>query len=226
VRPDALSGLFGAIGKLDDAGVGTFVGGLIAAGLVWWRFRLPFSLFLMAMSAAGMIYSLIGFHGDANLIIGGMLSLLIGTLTLAAAVWFDSKDPDRITRKADYGFWLHVAAAPQIVLGVRGLITGNPFGTPAGVEAFFMLAALTGLAILSLALNRRALILSGLFAFWLALNNIVGETGTSNSFIVSAFLLGTGIVLLGGGWHSARKLALKFLPRGGALDRIFPPERT
>jgi hypothetical protein len=37
-------------------------------------------------------------------------------------------------------------------------------------------------------------------------------------------LLGTGIILLGGGWHTARRRVLGFVPKTGIASRIFPPE--
>ncbi len=220
--------LFGAVGKIEDAGIGTFAGFFAAAGLAWWRFRLPFALFLMAISAAGGVYAATGFKGDASLVFSGLVSMIIGLVTLATAIWFDARDPQRITRNTDYAFWLHMAAAPQIILGMRGLITGNALGSPTGVEAFILLGCLIALATLSLSLNRRALILSGLFAFWLSLGNIVDGLGMggSQTFIASALILGTGIVLLGGGWHTARRLVLKLFPRTGFFARIFPPERA
>jgi hypothetical protein len=222
------STLFGAAANLDDASVGTFIGGAAAAALAWWRFRLPFALFLVALSIAGAVYTATGLNGDVSLLVGGLLSLVIGLATLAVAIWFDSQDTGRITRKADYAFWLHMAAAPQIILGVRGLVTGNPFGTPAGIEAVILLVCLMLLGVLSIGLNRRALIISGLVAVWLSLDSIVSSAGGSGSttFIATALILGTSIVLLGGGWHTARRFVLRLLPRGGFFARIFPPERT
>ncbi len=218
--------LFGAMKTAGNMGVTGFGGCLIAAGLSWWRFRLPFTLFLIAGSAAGAAYTFFGFFGNMGYVLGGLASLLIGGLTLLAAIWFDAKDPGRITRNADAAFWLNVAAAPQIIFGLRGMITGSGIGIPEGVEAILMVACLSALAILAIALNRRALIVSSLLAFWLSLGSIVESLGGRGSmtFVITALLLGSGIVLLGGGWHTARKAVLAFLPKTGLFARIFPPE--
>jgi hypothetical protein len=213
---------------LGNTGMGTFLGIAGAAALAWWRFRLPFTMLLMAGALAAAAYTFAGFFGDAGLVVGGLLSLLLGAATIMLAMWFDQKDPGRITRLSDYAFWLHVAAAPQIILGLRGLIMGSPMANPDTFQAMLMLLALILLALLSLALNRRALVVSGLFSFWLALGSIVSALGGRGTmtFIFTALLLGTAIIALGGGWHTARRMLLKRMPNSGLAARLFPPERT
>jgi hypothetical protein len=211
---------------LGNTGMGTFIGCGAAAAIAWLRFRLPFCMFLIAVSAAAAAYTFAGFFGDAGIIFGGLLSIIIGLATLAAAIWFDQKDPGRITRLSDNAFWLHVAAAPQIILGLRGMIMGAPNATPSTPEAMLLLASLIGLGLLSLGLNRRALVVSSLLSFWLALGQVVDAVGGggSTSFIATTLLLGTGIILLGGGWHTARRWMLGWVPKTGIAARIFPPE--
>ena len=211
---------------LGNAGMGTFIGCCGAGAIAWLRFRLPFCMFLMAVAAAAAAYTFAGFFGDAGLIFGGLLSIVIGLATLGAAIWFDQKDPGRITRLSDNAFWLHVAAAPQIILGLRGMIMGSPDAAPSTPEAALLLACLIGLGLLSLALNRRALVVSSLLSFWLALGQVVDAVGGDafTGFIASAILLGTGIILLGGGWHTARRWVLGWAPKTGLAARIFPPE--
>lgn len=211
---------------LGNTGMSTFIGAGLAAGLAWLRFRLPFCMFLIAVSAAAAAYTFAGFFGHAGLILGGVLSVMIGLATLTAAIWFDQKDPGRITRLSDNAFWLHVAAAPQIILGLRGVIMGTPNDTPSTPEALLLLACLAALGILSLALNRRALVVSSLLSFWLALGQVVEAVGGggSTTFILTTLLIGTGVIALGGGWHTARRWVLGWLPKSGLAGRIFPPE--
>ncbi len=223
---ETVSSLTQAWDTLGQTGMGTFIGCGIAAFIAWLRFRLPFCMFLIAVSAAAAAYTFAGFFGDAGLVFGGFLSIVIGLATLAAAIYFDQKDPGRITRLSDNAFWLHVAAAPQIILGLRGMIMGSPAATPSTLEAMILLACLAGLGLLSLALNRRALVVSSLLSFWLALGQVVDAVGGggSTTFIATTLLLGTGIIVLGGGWHSARRWVLGRLPKTGLAGRIFPPE--
>jgi hypothetical protein len=211
-----------------NMGVAGFLGTAAAAAAFYTRFRLPFSLMIIALALAGAAYTFASFFGDIGLVIGGMASLAIGAVTFLIAMAFDARDPQRITRHADAAFWLHVAAAPQIILGIRGLATGSALGIPSGVSAVLVLALLLGLAVLSLAINRRALIVSGLFAFWLSLGAIVTALGGSGStnFMITMLLLGTAIILLGGGWKTARRFVLSLVPKTPLTQRIFPPETS
>ena len=106
------------------------------------------------------------------------------------------------------------------------MIMGAPNATPSTPEAMLLLASLIGLGLLSLGLNRRALVVSSLLSFWLALGQVVDAVGGggSTSFIATTLLLGTGIILLGGGWHTARRWMLGWVPKTGIAARIFPPE--
>jgi hypothetical protein len=197
------------------------------AGLaIFFRFRLPFSLFLVAMSVAGVFYTAVARVGDVQTLLGGVATLTAGLITLAAAIVMDMRDPHRASLTSDNAFWLHFAAAPQIMLGVRGLILGSGF-TPAGAaDATLMLAVLVAFGLLSLAINRRALIVSGLLTFILSLGVLVRQLGLDgvNGLIITALLVGGMIVLLGGGWRTARRTLLKLVPHQGLAGRIFPPE--
>ena len=119
-----------------------------------------------------------------------------------------------------------MAAAPQIILGVRGLLLGSGFAPAGTADASVMLVVLIAFALLSLALNRRALIVSGLVTFATALGVLVNELGGGgvNALMLTALLVGGAIVLLGGGWRTARRAILKLAPQGGTFGRIFPPE--
>ena len=226
VRETRIDSLFDAWGTLGEAGIATFLAGAAAAGAVYGRFRLPFSLFLVAGALALAAYTFAGFFGDIGLVLGGLGAFVIGLATLAAAIVFDMTDPKRATRRSDNAFWLHLAAAPQIILGLRGMIAGSALADPGPAEAVLILIVLVAFGALSLALNRRALIVSGLLTFALALTTIVSSLGggVTTTLIVTTLLLGVGILLLGGGWKTARRALLSVLPKGGLAGRLFPPE--
>jgi len=197
-----------------------------AALAVFFRFRLPFSLFLLALSVAGLFYTAIARFADGDLIFGGVATLTVGLATLAAAIIFDMRDPLRASRNSDNAFWLHMAAAPQIMFGLRGLILGSGFAPAGMADAAIMLSVLIAFGLLSLALNRRALIVSGLLSFaaslWVLVDKVGG--GGLNTVMLTALIVGASIVLLGGGWKTARRGILKLIPSGGVSGRIFPPE--
>ncbi len=203
-----------------------FAAAAIAAGAIFWRFRLPFSLFLLAGAVAGLFYTAVAQIAGIGQIGSGAAMLTIGIGTLATAIAFDMKDPTRSTRSSDHAFWLHMAAAPQIILGMRGLLLGSGFAPASMTDATVMLFVLVALGLLSLALNRRALIVSGLVTFATSLWFLVNELGGGgvNTLMLTALIIGGAIVLLGGGWRTARRGILKVFPQEGTLGRIFPPE--
>ncbi|MEQ1783314.1 MAG: hypothetical protein ABMA14_18315 [Hyphomonadaceae bacterium] len=203
-----------------------FAAAVAAAGLFFWRFRLPFSLFLLAGAIAGLFYTAVAQFAGIGQVGSGAAMLVVGLATLGTAIAFDMRDPTRSTRSSDHAFWLHMAAAPQIILGVRGLLLGSGFAPASTAEATMMLVVLIAFAVLSLALNRRALIVSGLVTFattlWVLVNEFGG--GGVNTLMLTALIIGGAIVLLGGGWRTARRGLLKVFPQEGTLGRIFPPE--
>lgn len=200
-------------------------GAVLGAGIIYARFRLPFSLFLIAVAIAGGLYAEAFTNGNVGSIYSGGASFLIGLITLAIAIFFDARDPARKTLSADNAFWLHLAAAPQIMLGLRAIFSGGTFDTLSVGEAAPLLIALAGFSVLSLALNRRALVAAGLLSFWIAINAITDQA-TSGIWQIALplLLLGGGIVFLGAGWKTARRIVLAFMPKSGIFTRIFPPE--
>lgn len=188
----------------------------IAALLFYIRFRLPFTQFLMAGCVALGVMTVVPAYSTL---------LFTGVTTLCAAIYFDSRDPERASRLSDNGFWLHVSAAPQIVYGLRGVLEGN-LGSGAMGTNFALIGLLAALALLSLAVNRRALIISGLLTFGWAIWSLFQVFGDSILMRIAGplLLIGGLIVLLGGGWRTARRTLLVFLPDKGVFARIFPPE--
>lgn len=221
--------IFGTTGRL---GVTAFLAAAAAAGAIYLRFKLPFSLAVIALATAGAIYVFLGFFGNAAWLIGGAGFFLMGLCTLAVAVWYDMKDPERIRKASDNAFWLHLAAAPQVIVGVSTMVTGSNIfagstsGTDNSTQGLTLLALLLTIGIVSLALNRRALIAASLVTFIVTLSFVLSRAGldASNIFIMVTILIGTGVVLLGAGWKTARRAALVIFPKGGTWSRVFPPE--
>ncbi|MAK59710.1 MAG: hypothetical protein CMK09_01905 [Ponticaulis sp.] len=193
-----------------------FLGAALGTLGFYLRFRLPFSLFLTAACLVAV----------ALILSAGFVTLLVcGLISLGLAIWFDSMDPERATRLSDNGFWLHVAAAPLLVYGIRGLIEIN-FGSGSAMVHIGLVSVLAVLAVLSLALNRRALIISGLVTFGWAIWNLFQTFGDGILIKVAGPLLVVGalIVLLGSGWKTVRRALLTGFPKQGAMARVFPPE--
>ncbi|MFT3727775.1 MAG: hypothetical protein QM759_08125 [Terricaulis sp.] len=230
-----------------EARIGMILGAsvvLLAPLAFYARFRLPFSLglaggglALLAIAACGVV--------DWRMTLKYLpaIYLTLGCVLFAAALAFDMRDPNRQTRLSDNGFWLHFAAAPLILNGVFGLIgmgltkdgavsSGAPYasmmvgGATANLQAAASLLAIVVLGLISLLINRRALIVSALLTAGIAIGVLLNAMGLGASALAAATLttLGAFVLILGAGWHSVRRALLGWVKPEGAWARVFPPE--
>jgi len=225
----ALFGLLGGAGSgflalfdLDTPGavIAATTGTAALAALHYWRFRVP-----IAVGAAAA--ALVGLALSASYLAAPLwtlqnirwLALGAGLLVFLAAMRFDLSDPARVTRRTDIAFWLHLVAAPLIVrasLPVSGGGAAGLFLPGAGVErgdALPVLGLFLLLALVSLVIDRRALLVSGLsfagYAFWQVLSGL----GVADQAVpVTLLALGGFILLLSAGWQPLRRLLLRLLP--------------
>ena len=221
----------------------TAVAGAGSAALFYLRFRLPFSLGLAGTGAAFCVIMLaLSINLETTLRYLPILQFVLGLLLFLAGVAFDARDPARDTRFSDNGFWLHFAAAPLILNGVFGLIrmalpsvsdpspasaAGILFnGASSGVQAIAILIAVFVLGLLSLLINRRALIVSALLTTGIAIGVLLNAAGLGAGGLAAATLLTLGafVLILGAGWHVARRAIVSRLNLDGVLGRIIPPE--
>ncbi|MBL4871516.1 MAG: hypothetical protein JKX72_11245, partial [Robiginitomaculum sp.] len=198
--------------------------------LFYARFKLPFSIALIAISLVILLYSFV--HEFVPV---GAFMIVSGLALFAAALVYDARDTDRQTRFADNAFWLHFTAAPLIlhgialqILALRTTKLANiiPVPTLDKGDAIIMLIIIGVLALVGLAINRRALLVSSFGYAGFSLIMLVKGTGLDFGAVFATvfLLLGGGIVFLGAGWYSARRALLKVLPTGGIFAKIFPPE--
>ncbi len=201
------------------------------------RMKLPFAMGFGAASlaGAGIAYMLTvaanpleadpaQFYRRAQ-----FMQLFGGVFLFFLGVAFDARDPDRRTRFSDNAFWLHFFAAPMIFGATLSLVQDDPFdpGARFGVMAAVVtLLVVSAFALVSLLINRRALLVSGLVSAALAIGVLVNEVGLSGAWTaaLTLLLLGGAMVLLGGGWHTVRRALVKPFPKSGPIARIVPPE--
>lgn len=211
----------------------------------YFRFRLPFSLGLAGGGVAFFIViAALVANFDLTMKFIAPLYLLLGVLLFVAGVAFDARDPARVTRYSDNGFWLHFAAAPLILNGAFGLI-GQLFGVPEGLpstgaliasaseggasataHASLTLAVVVLLGVISLLINRRVLIVSTLITTGVAIGILMNAVGLGAGALAASTLivLGAFVLILGASWHSARRVLLGWVKPDGPWARIFPPE--
>src|SRR6476469_7024280 len=196
------------------------VGGIsaaIAAGAAWvhWRrFHVPITIAAGAAAVAGLFLAIVvGVvqPGDSesakNLILGFVLLLGVGMFLFA--MWWDSSDRARITRRSDVAFWLHLLAAPMIahpIFALLGLTNGSvSTGEGLLVVGLYVLFGLTALAV-----DRRALLVSALAYVLYALTELFKKFGAVElNIALTALVIGSALLLLSAYWHQARRLVVR-----------------
>ncbi len=204
-----LSGIIAAASGSTAAG---------AAWLHWRRFHVPITVATgaaaVAAIAVGLFVAALGQNIDAakNAILGLVLLLGIGVFLLA--MWWDSSDRARLTRRSDVAFWLHLLAAPMIVhpiFTLLGLNAGN-VSLGGGLAAILLYIAL---GVTALAIDRRALLVSALaYVLW-ALAELFKRFGAVElNVALTALIIGSALLLLSAFWHQARASIVRPLPEG------------
>jgi len=226
----ATTGLVGAIlfdtNRLDGR-AGTIIGGTLvmaaaAAGAAgayahWRQFKVPITIAAGAASAAGLVAGLVlmiigdgPFTGTIML----ALTLLMGVGVFLFAMRWDSSDPQRLTRRSDVAFWLHLLAAPMIVHPVFALLGLNN-GTSGPLGGVIVIALYLALAVTALAIDRRALLVSALAYVLFALNRLFETAGAVKlNVALTALVIGSALLLLSAFWHQARAAIVRRLPGG------------
>ncbi|MEO1038000.1 MAG: hypothetical protein AAFX09_00515 [Pseudomonadota bacterium] len=227
------------------------IAGLIVSAVIafyYSRFRLPFSAGLLGVALATTAAALLAIIDPYSFVIWNpTVSLSLGLALFAAGIVFDARDPERTTRLSGAGFWFHFFAAPTL-LGAAVTIANLGWtyseadfeaGQAAGLmgawiigdEAAAMRSAVATLivigafALVSLLINRRALIVAGLITAGIATAALVSQLGLGVGTVIAVtlLLLGGVVVLLGAAWNPVRSILVAPFPRSGPLARIIPP---
>lgn len=214
-------GLFERFGDVAGAPGGSLQlaagGALAAAGTYahWLRFKVPITVAAGVAGGLGAIGLLVMTFVPALRDQWAPLLFLGGLAVFSLAMWWDAKDRTRTTRRSDVAFWLHLSAAPMIVhptfkmLGLLG--AGDSDLTRAGAAVAIYLA----LALVALAVDRRALLVSALVYVVYAMAALFRAAGTlSASFALTALVIGAALLLLSAFWHKARTLVVALFPAG------------
>lgn len=190
----------------------------VAAGATWlhWRrFRVPITVAVAALTVVGVAMALIASAvGDDPALEKTMLvsALILGLGVFVFAMWWDSSDRARETRRSDVAFWLHLLSAPLIVHPIFSLL-GLTDGDATVGEALVVLAVYVLLGITALAIDRRALLVSALAYVLFALISLFREFGAVElNIALAAFVIGSGLLLLSAFWHGVRRSVVRPLP--------------
>jgi len=201
-----------------------FALGSLAALLHWRRFQVPITVALGTATVFAAI--LITQHAllpqfMANRHGVALEFFVLGLIAFALAMGWDSADRMRLTRKSDTAFWLHMLAAPLLVHPVFAEM--QVFSTQlSAAHALACIAIYILIAFISLAIDRRALMLSALAYVLYTFSLILREYGVvSLGFAIAALVISAALLLLSALWHRSRAFVVNYLP--AALRRYLPP---
>ena len=194
------------------------------AAMHYIRFRVPITI---AAGAAALCLLALGLAAiampdlDATTI--DVVLLVCGLAVFALAMRFDMSDPERLTRRTDIAFWLHLLAAPLIVHPlIKGFLHGLDgrltLGAALGILWVFLILGLVAVVV-----DRRAILVSGLIYAGIAFGTLIQTLGFSSArLLLPTVLLALGafILLVSAGWQPLRRALLRRLPR--ALARRLP----
>lgn len=184
----------------------------MAAWAHWQRFRVPITL------AAGVVALFAGIFGvlfiqypEIRFFYQPYLAVA-GLVTFAFAMYWDATDPKRETRNSDIAFWLHLISAPLIVHPIF-----SSLGIFSGVSGFSTAALVLGLylvlALISIIVDRRAIMVSALVYVLYALSGLLETYGfVSYNMAITGVLIGGSLLVLSAYWHQSRQFVVGLLP--------------
>lgn len=210
------SALFGAI-MAPEPEWRAIAGGLFGAAAAcghWLRFKVPITVAAGVGAAAASVVAYLLISFPKALEWTSFIFLVSGLAVFALAMYWDIGDRQRSTYRSDVAFWLHLLASPLIVhstFSFLGVVTEGDVATSDALVVFVLYLLL---ALVSLAIDRRALMVSAL-AYVLytfsAMFEMYGAVG--KGFAITALIVGSVLLLLSAFWQGTRALLIKRLPQ-------------
>jgi hypothetical protein len=185
----------------------------LGAWIHWSRFKVPITVAAGVAASVALINTLlIKLAPDSFRYYLTFILLISGLVVFFIAMRWDSADINRQTRKSDVAFWLHLLAAPLIVHPVFSIL-GILDGHSSWYQALIVMALYIIIAVVSLAIDRRALMVSALAYVLFTFSSLLKDFGVvSLGFAMTALVVGAALLLLSAFWHPSRKFVLKKLP--------------
>ena len=214
--------LRGGMGPWMHTGLGGALSLMVFVAVFYWRFRLPFTLGTLGGLGYASVFLIVAqFAGiEAVAAWGQVITLCCGLVLFGIAVAYDFSDANRLTRRSDCAFWLHMVSAPMIVHGLL-----EPFAMRTDMVAVVaILAGFVVFAAASLALDRRVPLVSILLYLGIAIGYLFTAVAMKSALTIGATLLVLGIIVvtMGLAWRPLRRMLLSPFARF-AVVRKLPP---
>lgn len=217
---------YGTANALKDIAMQHVIAGSFAAAAAWmhWRrFRVPITIAAGAAAIAGSLIAFIISIAPESLAWMRIICFATGVAVFIFAMRWDTADTLRQTRKSDVAFWLHLLAAPLLVHPVftaLGIFSGKNAILPITIVIVLYLF----IALVSLLIDRRALMVSSLIYVLYAFSTLLEKFGVINlGFAITALFIGSALLMLSAFWHLTRTQVLRFFP--ATVTSKLPPLR-
>ncbi len=187
-------------------------GAAVAAWCHWLRFRVPVTVAAGTAAVVGTMISLsiVAWPQMKDYLLPFVF--VAGIAVFAWAMWWDTGDKLRLTRRSDVAFWLHLLAAPLLVHPIFSVVAFSD-AQPSVMQGGVVLALYVAIALVSVAIDRRALMVSALAYVLYAFSTLLKIYGVvSLGFALTALCVGSALLLLSAFWHPCRGLVLGLLP--------------
>lgn len=193
----------------------------IAAWLHWLRFQVPITVAAGVAAVITAAIAIASYHFPQARAWTYALFLIGGMTTFMLAMYWDAQDKKRQTRKTDVAFWLHLVAAPLIVHPIFSML-GVLSNQGNAMVGLIVMVLYTSLAAVSIAIDRRALMVSALVYVLFSFTSLFNTYGVMQSgFAVTGVMIGSMLLLLSAFWHGCRARLLALLPT--KLQMYLPP---
>jgi hypothetical protein len=181
--------------------------------LHYWRFRVPITIAAataaLALAALSALVFLVPNIPEWTV---ELTVFAIGCATFSLAMRYDLSDPERVTRRNDIAFWLHLLAAPFVVHPLISWVMDSEF-LPQAMIPLAVLIVFALLGAIAVAIDRRAMLVSGLTSAGFAFSSLISQMGLADrTWPITLLVLGAFVLLLSAGWRPIRTALLRLLP--------------
>ena len=188
--------------------------------LFYFRYKMPFSHLPLAASLVAMFIIMI----DVNAFKNPIVFAVSGIIVFAVAMWFDSRDTERVSHLSDSAFWLHLLASPLLVHGLMlSMLTSEQawisiLNKEMIILCFFAIFFLTALFV-----DRRAMLIATQLYMIYAVTQILRSSSANPEDIVIFVLIALGmfVIYFGAYWYKSRRFIFGFL-EGKMITRYVP----
>lgn len=178
----------------------------------WLRFNVPITIAIGALAGVVVLVLVTMSIFPSTKEWFSVIIFVCGIMVFLFAMYWDSSDTDRTTRRSDVAFWLHLLSAPLIIHPVfssLGILNGeeNLWSMTVVIVLYLLVTSI------SIIIDRRVFMVSSLVYVLYALSGLIETYGVVGyGFALTGILIGGSLLLLSAYWHSVRANLVSKLP--------------